>query len=147
MKLIDREKALSHPFANGQYDHKNANRDFIRGFESYKEWLEDLPTITINEEKEPVVERWYSKDGTFAKGTIDIRERRTGDECKPDVQNVFNVFSVNLPKGIETPLKGDDTTFSKNSNANQHTQCVESVGERKTDDSIWRTRRKGQSVL
>ena len=79
MILIDREKALSHPFANGKYDHKNANRDFIRGFESYKEWLEDLPTITINEEKEPVVERWYSKDGTFAKGTIDIRERRADD--------------------------------------------------------------------
>lgn len=80
MILIDREKALSHPFANGHYDHKNANRDFIRGFESYKEWLEDLPTITINEEKEPVVERWYSKDGTFAKGTIDIRNKKAEDD-------------------------------------------------------------------
>lgn len=76
MILIDREKALSHPFANGKYDHKNANRDFIRGFESYKEWLEDLPAITIHEEKEPVVEQWYSDGRTFAKGTIDIRERR-----------------------------------------------------------------------
>ena len=77
MILIDREKALSHTFANGKYDHKNANRDFIRGFESYKEWLEGLPTITINEEKEPVVEQCYSNGSTFAKGTIDIRERRS----------------------------------------------------------------------
>lgn len=79
MILIDREKALSHPFANGKYDHKNANRDFIRGFESYKEWLEDLPTIAINEEKEPVVEQWYGDGRIYAKGTIDIRKRRTDE--------------------------------------------------------------------
>lgn len=47
MRLIDRKKALSHPFANGKYDHKNANRDFIRGFESYKEWLEQLSAIDL----------------------------------------------------------------------------------------------------
>ena len=34
------------------------------------------------------------------------------DECKPDVQNVF---SVNPPKGVDTPLKGDATVFHKNS--------------------------------
>lgn len=89
MILIDREKALSHPFANGKYDHKNANRDFIRGFESYKEWLEDLPTITINEEKEPVVEQWYGDGRTFAKGTIDVRERRNDESNKENDMGVY----------------------------------------------------------
>lgn len=31
---IDRKQALSHPFANGKYDHEHANEDFILGFES-----------------------------------------------------------------------------------------------------------------
>lgn len=43
--LIRRRDATAHPFANGQYDHDNANKDFIRGCESYKEWLEDLPAV------------------------------------------------------------------------------------------------------
>lgn len=47
--LISREEALSHPFANGKYDKENANQDFILGFESYKEWLETLPTVDIME--------------------------------------------------------------------------------------------------
>ncbi len=46
-KYIDKELALSHPFANGHYDHKNANEEFILGHESYKEWLEDLPTADV----------------------------------------------------------------------------------------------------
>ena len=48
-RYIDRELALSHPFANGKYDHKNANEDFIIGFESYKEWLEQLPAADVRE--------------------------------------------------------------------------------------------------
>lgn len=44
---IDRKQALSHPFANGKYDHGHANEDFILGFESYREWLEQLPTVDI----------------------------------------------------------------------------------------------------
>ena len=47
MGYIDREQALSHPFANGKYDHEHANEDFILGFESYREWLEGLPTIDL----------------------------------------------------------------------------------------------------
>ena len=42
-KYIDLNEALSFPYANGEYDKKNANLDFIRGCESYKEWLESLP--------------------------------------------------------------------------------------------------------
>lgn len=49
-RYIDRDIALSHPFANGQYDKENANEHFIFGYEGYKEWLEQLPTI----EAEPV---------------------------------------------------------------------------------------------
>ena len=48
-RYIDRDKALSHPFANGKYDHKNANEDFIIGFESYKEWLEQIPIADVQE--------------------------------------------------------------------------------------------------
>lgn len=43
-KYIDRELALSMPFANGHYDHENANEHYIFGCETYKEWLETLPT-------------------------------------------------------------------------------------------------------
>lgn len=44
---IDRRQALSHPFANGKYDHEHANEHFILGFESYRAWLERLPTIDL----------------------------------------------------------------------------------------------------
>ncbi len=44
---ISREAAISHPFANGQYDHAHANKDFINGFNSYKEWLECLPVADV----------------------------------------------------------------------------------------------------
>ena len=44
---IDRKQALSHPFANGKYDHEHANKNFILGFESYREWLEQLSTIDL----------------------------------------------------------------------------------------------------
>lgn len=42
-KYIEQELALSFPFANGRYDHENANEHFIIGCESYKEWLENIP--------------------------------------------------------------------------------------------------------
>jgi hypothetical protein len=46
-EYISKKEALSHPFANGKYDKENANLDYILGFESYKEWLETLPTTSI----------------------------------------------------------------------------------------------------
>ena len=46
-RYINREEALSFPFANGQYDHKNADENFILGCESYKEWLENLQTEDV----------------------------------------------------------------------------------------------------
>lgn len=47
--FISREAALSFPFANGQYDHENANEHFINGCESYKEWLEVVPAADVVE--------------------------------------------------------------------------------------------------
>ena len=38
-EFINRDLALSHPFANGHYDREHANEEFIFGHESYKEWL------------------------------------------------------------------------------------------------------------
>lgn len=46
-EYISREAAISHPFANGQYDHAHANQQFIRGHESYKEWIENLPAADV----------------------------------------------------------------------------------------------------
>lgn len=49
--LIDRNKALSFPFANGKYDHKHADEHFIAGCEAYKEWLETLPSVEPERKK------------------------------------------------------------------------------------------------
>lgn len=55
-ELISREEVLSHPFANGKYDHKNADINFILGHESYKEWLETLPVFTEQDIVKPYLE-------------------------------------------------------------------------------------------
>lgn len=55
-ELISREEALSHPFANGKYDRKNADINFILGHESYKEWLETLPVFTEQDIVKPYLE-------------------------------------------------------------------------------------------
>lgn len=47
MEYIEREIALSFPFANGKYDHENANEHFINGCETYKEWLETIPASDV----------------------------------------------------------------------------------------------------
>ena len=46
-EFILKPQALSHPLANGQYDKENTNEDFIAGYESYREWLEALPALSI----------------------------------------------------------------------------------------------------
>lgn len=52
---IDRDLALSLPWANGEYDHEhvkeNSVEHFIIGLETYKEWLENLPTADVVEVK------------------------------------------------------------------------------------------------
>lgn len=56
-EFISREEALLHPFANGKYDHKNADINFILGHESYKEWLETFPVFTEQEIVKPYLEK------------------------------------------------------------------------------------------
>lgn len=56
-EYILREEALSHPFANGKYDRKNANIDFILGCESYKEWLETFHAFTEQDIVKHVLEK------------------------------------------------------------------------------------------
>ena len=48
-RYIDADSALAFPLANGKYDRKNANKRFIYGCETYKEYLEQLPTISPDE--------------------------------------------------------------------------------------------------
>lgn len=48
-EYIGKEQALSYPFANGKYDKENANPDFIKGCESYKEWLESQPAHEVKD--------------------------------------------------------------------------------------------------
>ena len=70
-EYIEREVALSFPFANGEYDHDNANEHFIFGCETYKEWLEQIPvanvvpaqTCKLIETREPIEghPNWYRK--------------------------------------------------------------------------------------
>lgn len=103
MILIDREKALSHPFANGQYDRKNANRDFIRGFESYKEWLEDLPTIDIV----------------------------TCGECKHGIKHPIEDVECGLTSIFMSNT--DFCSYGERPNADQRTQRVESVEEKQEE--------------
>ena len=45
MKFIPYNLAISHPFANGEYDHEHANEHFIIGCETYKEFIESLPIM------------------------------------------------------------------------------------------------------
>ena len=46
-KYIEFEAAMSFPFANGQYDHENADPHFINGCKSYREWLEAIPAADV----------------------------------------------------------------------------------------------------
>ena len=55
--LIDRNKALSFPFANGKYDHKHADEHFIAGCEAYREWLKELPSVDLDTVLENAIDR------------------------------------------------------------------------------------------
>lgn len=50
-EFINKDLAMSMPWANGKYDKENANEHFILGIETYKEWLESLPTADVVEVK------------------------------------------------------------------------------------------------
>ena len=61
-EYIERELALSHPFANGKYDHENADEHFILGHESYKEWLEQQPIADVETVEHS---RWVKANGSW----------------------------------------------------------------------------------
>lgn len=65
-KYIDREKALAFPFANGNYNSKNADSIFIRGCEAYKEYLESLPAADVA----PVVRGEWVDMGDFEQCSV-----------------------------------------------------------------------------
>lgn len=46
---IKREDAIAYPLSWDHYDKKNGNRHFIAGVESYREYVEDLPTADVAE--------------------------------------------------------------------------------------------------
>lgn len=50
-EYIEREKALSFPLANEQYDHVHADPHFIAGCETYKEWLSIIPAADVVERR------------------------------------------------------------------------------------------------
>lgn len=62
-KYIDRDLALSFPFGRGEYDHKNANPHFIFGCETYKEWIEGLPTADVAEVRHGHWIEWDDGEG------------------------------------------------------------------------------------
>lgn len=66
-EYINKELALSMPFANGRYDHEHADENFILGLETYKEWLETLPTIEVSADKDDGVRAGYLVDWDAAK--------------------------------------------------------------------------------
>lgn len=53
-EFINKELAMSAEcatWATGKYAKENANEHFIRGIETYKEWLKNLPTADVAEVK------------------------------------------------------------------------------------------------
>lgn len=74
---IDRKTALSFPFANEQYDHENANENFILGCETYKEWLENLPVADAQEVRHG---KWH--ESRFGNGiTVPISKYYICNQC------------------------------------------------------------------
>lgn len=89
MKFIDRDQALSMPFANGMYDRKNANEDFINGCVTYKEWLENLP-YTVN----PTLE--YAVSGCDA------------------TELIYNIAKMCIEHGVDFGIHAYEDTMSFN---------------------------------
>lgn len=48
---IDREQALGYPLSYDHYDKKNGDIKFINGVESYREYIDGLPSVDAVEQK------------------------------------------------------------------------------------------------
>lgn len=111
---IDREEAIKCLDGNVLITRQSEAEAVKEYFEMVIKRLENLPTIDLVRCKEC---KWREKiEGvlwcnTWLNDTNGVTfcsygERRTD----------YTVFTVNPPKGVETPLKGDATVFHKNLN-------------------------------
>lgn len=92
-ELISREEVLLHPFANGKYDYKNADINFILGHESYKEWLETLPVFTEQEIVKPYLEKLKTeveKKHTKAKQRGWVLQMNAYTDCLQIIDNLLS---------------------------------------------------------
>lgn len=99
---IKREDATAHPFANGKFDHKNASMDFILGHESYREWLQTLPSADVRE----------NKKGHWHNVTIS-RMGNSAADCSICGATVYNNFTKHMPPSF-CPNCGADMRGEKN---------------------------------
>lgn len=92
-EYILREEALSHPFANGKYDHENASIDFILGHESYEEWLEALSAFTEQDIVKPYLEKLKAdieKKHTKAKQRGSVLQMNAYTDCLQMIDNLLS---------------------------------------------------------
>lgn len=61
-RYVDLDEVLRYPFANGQYDHDNANKHFIYGCESYREYIEGLQVYEPTNPEEMVVREMSARE-------------------------------------------------------------------------------------
>lgn len=101
-EFISREEALLHPFANGKYDHKNADINFILGHESYKEWLETFPVFTEQEIIKPYLEKLRAK----IYEEIDFEEKWLNDVFWKDKGITLRDIEIAM-NGIRHVVKGE----------------------------------------
>ena len=107
MALIDREQALSHPFANGQYDKEHADEHFIMGFEDYKEWLEDLPTVDVIPKADYENRLKADLEAILVDLQLEIEEQKFDNHIDKDTWNsAISVCSEAIQEKINA-LKGD----------------------------------------
>ena len=80
--LIKRADALSYPLSFDHYDKENGSREFICGVESYREYIQHLPSVSAVsiEKAEEITKRIYNE--TLAKVSKECKE------CKERLRSV-----------------------------------------------------------
>lgn len=117
-QFINRKVALSHPLANGKYDREHANEHFIAGFESYKEWIEGLPFVDMNEWQNvlPIeANEWIPIDERLPDVDVDVLVTTTCGDIRVDRRSSllddfawFNSSRVVAWMPLPNPYRKDD---------------------------------------